>query len=262
MQPFSQYFKNIHLSHLLKEPIPLTDVIEIFCIDTSTSMWYSDNFFSFLGTSRIEIAKDFCIKTIKKRIEAIKGDKGHVIILASFDSDFKVLARSDSDSFDYKKVIYNLQPTGEKTALYDAVSKAHEEIKKYYKKSQLRLFILTDGYDNFSTDKAADSNMSKIRKLKEEGKKLNIATLIFALGGNLNQTKAASDKLGAEFFHLTKLNVDSHITSFLNRFQSRAELIKQVLDNLPPCSEIIETKITEASEQPIEKNKPGELVMA
>jgi hypothetical protein len=40
---------------------------ELFLLDTSTSMWYSDFFFGLLGTSRFEVAQNFIKEVFERR---------------------------------------------------------------------------------------------------------------------------------------------------------------------------------------------------
>jgi hypothetical protein len=160
-------------------------------------------------------------------------DKGHLIGLATFDSDFKLLARSDKPA-DFMKLIKNLKPTGQNTALFDAVLRCQMELKTRRHKAQLRLILLTDGGENFSSKSAKENPaLENIRVMADSAKKLQIYAEVYGIGGNLNRAKDAADMFGANFNHLTKSNVQSHVDSFLNRFPGRAELLSCLLVSVP-----------------------------
>jgi len=228
MIPFdeSKLIKNIALKGMMEDKIILTEIYELFCIDTSTSMWYSDNLIPLIGESRFDIAKQFVKKIVTKRLA--EKSSGHMIGISSFDSDFKLLVKSDN-RVECLKHLDSLKPIGKNTALFDSVIECQNELMKLAHSSQLRLVILTDGGDNYSSQESKSSqNLKALAEAKLKGKSLNIYTAIYGIGGDTKAIKKMAEDLGAKFHHLQKDNVEDHVTSFMNRMSSRSQLLESV----------------------------------
>jgi len=216
--------ENITLKGMMEDKIIPTDVYELFCIDISSSMWYSDNLIGLFGTSRLDIAKEFVKNITSKRLS--ETNSGHMIGISSFDSDFKFLIRTDNKAQCLHQ-LESLKPIGKYTALLDSVLECQIELQKYASNCQLRLIILTDGADNCSAERSKNNpNLKTLEEANQKGKKLGIYTAVYGIGGDTKQIKKMAEDLGAKFHHLQKENVEDHVTNFLNRMSSRNQQLE------------------------------------
>jgi len=107
--------------------------------------------------------------------------------------------------------------------LYDAITTCLEELERFPNEVK-RLNIITDGADNFSSSEAKD-RVAVATGIRNTIKHLQLHTLLFNVGGNLDEVKKAADSIGAEFKNLSSSNWMSQVQDYKNRFLSQEMLL-------------------------------------
>ena len=116
------------------------------------------------------------------------------------------------------KVLDNLRPTGSHTALFDAVKFCLEKFDKVNqivcRPTTQRLYILTDGGDNFS---ASGTQQHYINFIKTRSNQLNIIGHVIQIGDtNLLTTKQLCDEINYNFHHFNSGNAPQFVNSFIS----------------------------------------------
>jgi len=212
------------------ETLPVLEVYELFCIDISTSMWYSDLFGPlsiFFGISRIDIAKQFCSLISVER----QKDDSHKMGLISFGSNVSIAVDYGTPR-NFRNALSTLSPTESRTRVFDAYEEcvSHLSTKS---NCQVRLYMMTDGGDNFSSAQNSSKFQDRLKSITETTKRLKIATFVFNVGGNVDNARRMADIFGAEFKHIDSDNFKSLATnmckvSFPNREQQILNLFQKV----------------------------------
>lgn len=179
---------------------PITDVYELFCVDISSSMYYSDlpgPLCLIAGASRLEVAKDFIREIVKHR----KVDKSQYMGLVTFGTNVTPLcARVPPDEL--TRQVVQLRPTEHRTRIFDAVKFCVDHLSQpTYNAYEKRLHIFTDGGENFSSQDNITEFEDCLSDIKAKAKQLQLVTVIFNVGGagTVDSTRKVADTLGATF---------------------------------------------------------------
>lgn len=194
---------------------------EIFLLDTSTSMWYSDFFFGLIGTSRFQMAIKFLRETFQQRWNSTTNR----ISLVTFDTNPIEQFPFEIAREYHLKALDNLRPSGSYTALFDAVKFCLEKFQKLnqivHRSTAQCLYILTDGGDNFS---ASGNQQHYINFIKTRSNQLNIIGHIIQVGDtNLLTTKQLCDEINYKFHHFNGGNASQFVNSFISTTDYQAK---------------------------------------
>jgi len=213
---------NFELMSLLEENVPLNEVYELFVLDTSSSMWYSDNRWTLglIGQSRLDTAKNYITTIVNGRMldknARLKTAPDQFMGLLSFDIACNLqIPYSTPQVFLGNLAEAKLDPTGKETCIYDAIAEAVNELDKH-RSAVRRLIFLTDGGD---TSRSAKHNQDKHQamgdQLKSSLKRLGVTMFYFNVGGNSRSGKALADELEAKYDELTADNLDAKAAAYL-----------------------------------------------
>lgn len=229
---------------------PTAAVYELFCVDVSTSMWYSDfigPLAVFVGESRLKIAQEFCNKIAGAR----QNDPSHRMGLMAFGSNVSLRCEFATPA-DFRAEVAKLEPVESRTRIFDAFQEAisHLQAKTEQLQCQCRLYMLTDGGENFSKRENAAELSTKLGFIVNTAKKLKVTTVVFNVGGDVNSTRKVADTLHATFKDINSKNVsqmanDLCVVEFPNRAReirniltgtkfAREQQVHQLLGNAPP----------------------------
>ncbi|CAF0721068.1 unnamed protein product [Adineta steineri] len=223
---------NHTIKSLVDRHYQLTQCIyEIFLLDTSTSMWYSDFYIKYIGKSRFQAAIEFLTKIFEQRWNSTTNQ----ISLVTFDTNPYERFSFEMIREHHIKILQKLQPDGAYTALFDAIKfclKKFENLNQKINRSTTQcLYILTDGGDNFS---ASGNQQHYIHYVKEQSQKLNISGHIIQIGDkNLTNTKDVCDKIDYHFHHFNNGNAPEFTKSFLLSPDHYTQTLQQTIDALP-----------------------------
>jgi len=217
---------------------PITDVYELFCVDISSSMNYSDlpgPLCLLAGTARLEVAKDFVGELVKHR----KGDKSQFMGLVAFGSNVTPLcARVPPEEI--RKQLQLLRPTEDRTRIFDAVKFCVDHLSSpAYSSCERRLHIITDGGENFSAQENIAEFEEFIGDIKTKAKQLQLLTVVFNVGGasTIDSTRKVADKLGATFKDISSNNVKKIASNFCGvEFPNREDAVMRMLVSAPGVS--------------------------
>ncbi|CAF3349712.1 unnamed protein product [Rotaria socialis] len=189
------------------------NIYEIFLLDTSTSMWYSDSFTGLFGTSRFQIAIKFLEHVFQHRWNSLTNQ----ISLITFDKypiehfSFETIRQH------HLEILEKLQPNGSQTCLFDALKFSLEKFEKLNeilnRSTRQSIYVLSDGADNFNS---SGNQKHYIKFIKEYSKKLNIRGNIIQVGDkNLSYTKNLCQDINYQFHHFNSYNTEESINSYL-----------------------------------------------
>lgn len=207
---------------------PATTVYELFCIDVSTSMWYSDYagpLAAIAGQSRIKIATEFCSKIAGAR----NSDQSHRMGLLAFGTNIS-LKCDFATPLAFQESLKTLQPIEDRTRIFDAFDTAIEHLASK-ENCECRLYLLTDGGENFSSEENKQKMGSRLDPIIGTAKRLKISTIVFNVGGNIDNTRKIADAFHATFKDINSKNVkqmanDLCIVEFPNRTQAFRNILQ------------------------------------
>jgi len=249
--PIEKMCPNIQLKQITEvSGVPVQGVMELFCVDVSSSMWYSDHFGPLClvaGDSRLQITKNF----IKRMLLFRKVDPTQHVALVTFGTDVSVLCREGRPESLWR-LLEPLQPVQERTSLFDAVAGCCNLLSEpQYAKYEKRLYIFTDGGDNNSSlnNKA---HFKEIADLTSK-KKLKMAKVVFNVGGesNIDKTKQVADGLQATFKNITRNNWQVAADNYCKcECRNREDLLKSLLNGSPvPVRPLVAPVASRVSQQ-------------
>ncbi|CAF1107791.1 unnamed protein product [Rotaria magnacalcarata] len=186
---------------------------EIFLLDTSTSMWYSDSFTGLFGKSRFQIAIQFLEQVFQQRWNSLTNQ----ISFITFDKHPTEHFSFETIRQHHLEILEKLQPNGSQTCLFDALKFSLEKFEKLNeilnRSTRQSIYILTDGADNFNS---SGNQKQYIKFIKEYSKKLNILGNIIQVGDrNLFYTKNLCQDINYQFHHFNSYNTQEFMNSYL-----------------------------------------------
>lgn len=198
---------------------PSTTVYELFCIDVSTSMWYSDYvgpLALIAGQSRIKMATEFCSKIATAR----QADPSHRMGLIAFGTNIS-LKCDFAAPLAFQESLKTLEPIEDRTRIFDAFDTAIEHLASK-ENCECRLYLLTDGGENFSSEENKQKMGSRLDPIIGTAQRLKISTIVFNVGGNVDDTRKIADAFHATFKDINSKNVkqmanDMCMVEFPNR---------------------------------------------
>ncbi|UJR38049.1 hypothetical protein I4U23_030731 [Adineta vaga] len=234
---------NIKLKNLIDHQIQTTKyTYEIFLLDTSSSMWYSDWYISLFGVSRFQTAIQFLKDVFLKRWNSTT----HQISLVTFDTNPIERFAFETARQEHIDMLDELRPNGKHTALFDAIRfglEKFENLNQITLRSTAQcLYILTDGGDDFSS---SGNQQQFINFVKNCTKQLEISGHIIQIGDrNLSSIKQFSDKIDYHFHHFNNGNAREFLNSFLLSSSQSTQNSDEILQALPdPCNESVRSKV-------------------
>ncbi|CAF0805795.1 unnamed protein product [Rotaria sordida] len=214
--PLSEYslLENDNIKELIHDyKQSIGNIYEIFLLDTSTSMWYSDSFTGLFGTGRFYLAIQFLNEIFQRRWNSTT----YQISLITFDKHPEEHFSFQTIRQHHSEILEKLTPTGSPTCLFDAIKfslEKFEKLNQILNRSTTRsIYILTDGGDNFSS---TGNEKHYIKFIKEYSKKLNILGNIILVGDkNIFHTKNLCENIDYQFHHFNSDNILEFVRSFL-----------------------------------------------
>ncbi|CAF1425702.1 unnamed protein product, partial [Didymodactylos carnosus] len=192
-------------------------VYEIFVIDTSSSMWFSDEFF---GTARLTVAKDFLREILNERKRSGKNLIACYYFNASTNQlfDFSVIDDNEISSIDL--LTPDTSFFTKKTAVYDSISdcmqKFQNEIRgaNILQESERKIYVLSDGCDNRSRPSSIQRYQLISQRLAKEA---TIEGTFIQIGlKNLKTGKSVANLLRYRFHHFGSGNAALFTRGFLS----------------------------------------------
>lgn len=207
---------------------PATTVYELFCIDVSTSMWYSDYMGPLAviaGQSRIKIATEFCSKIAQAR----QSDQSHRMGLIAFGTNIS-LKCDYGTPLAFQESLKTLEPIEDRTRIFDAFDTAINHLASK-ENCECRLYLLTDGGENFSSEENKQKMGSRLDPIIGTAQRLKISTIVFNIGGNIDDARKIADAFHATFKDVNSKNIrqmanDLCMVEFPNRTQAFRNILQ------------------------------------
>ncbi|CAF3946143.1 unnamed protein product [Rotaria sp. Silwood1] len=191
----------------------MKNTFDIFLLDRSKSMWYSDSLTGLFGISRFQLAIQCLKETFQQRSNSTKNQ----ISLITYDHCPEEQFPFETTRQYHLDILEKLQPNSSNACLFDAMKFSLEKFEKLNqilnRSTTQSIYILTDGSDNFSS---SGNQTHYIKYIKERSKKLNIRGNIIQVGvKNLLQTKNFCEDINYQFHHVNSGNTQEFVRSFL-----------------------------------------------
>ncbi|CAF2619723.1 unnamed protein product [Rotaria sp. Silwood2] len=186
---------------------------EIFLLDRSVSMWYSDSLTGLFGASKFQIAIQFLKEIFQRRSKLTKNQ----VSLITFDKYPEEHFPFETVRQHHLEILEKFQPNALQASLFDAMKFSLEKFEKLNQilisSTRKSIYIVTDGSDDFSS---SGNQKHYINYIKERTKKLFILGHIIQVGQkNIAQTKYLCDEINYQYHNFNSLNIQEFIHSFL-----------------------------------------------
>lgn len=213
------------------EVLPTSEVYELFCVDVSSSMWFSDYFGPlswFKGDSRMKIAQDFCTQISLER----QKDESHKMGLIVFGTNVTEKLNFGTPR-EFRENLRDLSPIENRTRLFDAFETAVNHLNSK-KNCEMRLYMLTDGGENFSSQQNTSKFKNRLKSIVDTTKRLKIATIVFNVGGDVDNVRKTAEYFHADFKHLDHNNLRSLAKNICEvSFPNREQQIRNMFQKVP-----------------------------
>lgn len=210
-----------------KPLLDVLDVLDIFCFDTSSSMWWSDSpVLPLFGSSRLSIAQQMAQSIMnRRRQEAALQGSTYQAVISRFDEKWSPVLgpfgiSSDAHERMFVQQMQKLSPSGQKTAFYDAYLGLIQYMERAprFRKLRLSVVLFTDGQENSSC-----SDSSKVpERIKQMAKKLHCLSFYVNIGGDSPRSRRVADSIDAKF-------CDAHSSDWEKVAMSLADQLAQIL---------------------------------